>query len=124
MMNLRVDRILSIAPLVQQKFQRDASFDPYAYRDQSPVMYPGTPQVIRLRCHTAMVNTILDFFGTQAHFSRPINDRTEVTLNIAPSGVKLFALQYADNVEVLEPASLREDVIQSLENALRRYSKR
>ena len=85
---------------------------------------PGTPQVIRLRCHTAMVNTILDFFGTQALFSRPINDKTEVTLNIAPSGVKLFALQYADNVEVLEPASLREDVIQSLENALRRYSKR
>ena len=124
MMNLRVDRILSIAPLVQQKFQRDASFNPYAYRDQSPVMYPGTPQVVRLRCHTAMVNTILDFFGTQACFSAPIDDMTEVTLNIAPSGVKLFALQYADNIEVLEPASLREDVIQSLENAVRRYNKR
>ncbi len=87
-------------------------------------MYPGTPQVIRLRCHTAMVNTILDFFGTQAHFSRPINDRTEVTLNIAPSGVKALRPAICDNVEVLEPASLREDVIQSLENALRRYSKR
>ena len=121
MMNLRVDRILSVAVLSGQRFQRDAGFDPYAYRDKSPVMYPGAPQVVRLRCRTALVNTILDFFGTQAHFSAPVEGQTEVTLNIAPSGAKLFALQYADSVEVLDPPSLREDVMQSLEAALRRY---
>lgn len=48
---------------------------------------------------------------------------TEVTLKIVPSGVKLFALQYAERVEVLEPPSLREDVMRSLGSALRRYNK-
>lgn len=33
---------------------------------------------------------------------------TEITMSIAAEGVKLFALQYADNVELLEPQWLRE----------------
>lgn len=121
MMNLRVDRILHVAALNKEIFRREVGFDPYVYRDRSPVMYPGAPRFIRLRCRIELVNTILDFFGTQARFSAPVEGMTEVTLNIAPSGVKLFALQYADSVEVLDPPSLREKVRQSLETALRRY---
>lgn len=123
MMNLRVDRILRVAALSEESFRRDAGFDPYVYRDRSPVMYPGVPQVIRLRCRVELVNTILDFFGAQARFSAPVEGTTEITLNLAPSGVKLFALQYMDSVEVLDPPSLREEVKQSLEAALRRYNR-
>lgn len=64
MMNLRVDRILGTAVLSVETFQQDRAFDPYAYQDQSPVMHSGTPQMIRLRCNTSLINTILDFFGT------------------------------------------------------------
>lgn len=120
MMNLRVDRILSVAE-GNQTFERDPGFDPFAYRDKSPVMYPGIPQFVRMRCRLELLNTILDFFGPQAHFSAPQDGWTEVHMSIAPSGVKLFALQYANQVEVLEPLALRGEIRASLLEALARY---
>ena len=46
----------------------------------------------------------------------------QVTLNLAPSGVRRFALQYADSVEVLEPEELRRSVRETMEAALARYA--
>ena len=42
-------------------------------------------------------------------------------MSIAPSGLKLFALQYADWVEVLEPQSLRQEILDTLEQAAQAY---
>lgn len=121
MMNLRVDRILSVAEL-PTSFTRDGGFDPYIYRDKSPVMYPGIPHFTRLRCKVGMVNTVLDFFGPQARFTQPKDGWVEITMSIASAGIRLFAMQYADAVEVLEPQELREDIQERLNAALQRYS--
>jgi len=121
MMNLRVDRILK-AEQMEESFEMPADFDPVRYRDSSPVMYPGKHEFVRMRCHTAMVSVLLDFFGSLPQYTKPLEDgTTEVTMSIAPGGVKLFALQYADQVEVLEPESLREDILQTLERAQKKY---
>lgn len=122
MMNLRVDRIISVAE-IDESFERDSSFDPFVYRDRSPVMYSGRNQFVKMRCKLALMNTILDVFGAQAQFSTPTEDWTEVTLSsVAPEGVMLFAMEYADSVEVLEPVSLRENIRDSLEKALKQYT--
>jgi len=118
LMNLRADRIIDVK-LTEESFKKDPVFDPYEYRDRSPVMYPGDPQVIKFRCDEGFVNTVLDFFGPQAGYSTPADGFTDVTINLAPGGVKLFALQYINRVEILEPASLREDIKQELEKALK-----
>jgi len=121
MMNLRVDRILDVE-LLSEVFDLPQNFDPVEYRDRSPVMHPGNPCFIRMRCKTSMLNILLDFFGQHPQYTTPTPDGfTEVTMRSAPSGVKLFALQYADGVEVLEPESLRNDIIRTMENALERY---
>ena len=120
MMNLRVDRIIDVAVL-QDTFELPADFDPCAYRDRSPVMYPGDPTHIKLRCKTDMVNVLLDFFGPQARFDKPQGDYTCVRLNVAKSGVKLFAMQYAGRVEVLEPPELRNEIKNDLRAALDQY---
>ncbi len=121
MLNLRVDRIISVAE-IDESFERDGSFDPFVYRDRSPVMYSGRNQFVKMRCKLTLMNTLLDVFGSQTKFSTPIEDWTEVTLpSVAPEGVKLFAMEYADGVEVLEPYSLREDIRDSLEKALKQY---
>lgn len=119
-MNLRVDRILSAVPQ-EERFERMSTFSPAEYRDRSPVMYPGEERHVRLRCDLGMVNTLLDFFGAKPEFRQPKDDRVEVTMNVAPKGVKLFAMQYADRVEVLEPKELREEVRDSLRAALGSY---
>jgi len=122
MMNLRVDRILSVQPL-EESFQLPADFDPVLYRDRSPVMYPGENAFVRMRCKTSLLNTLVDFFGSVPQYATPKDGYTEVTMSIAPNGVKLFALQYADGVEVLEPQSLREDILHTLETAAERYGR-
>ncbi len=123
MMNLRVDRILSLVIIQGEEavFQKDLSFDPYQYRDKSPVMYPGESRHVHLRCREDMVNVLLDFFGPQAEFCAPKGGYTNVRLDIAPGGVKLFVMQYADRVEVLEPQDLRDEVRDLLKKALEAY---
>ncbi len=123
MMNLRVDRIIGIRVLSgdEAHFDRDMSFNPYQYRDKSPIMYPGKSERIRLRCSEDMVNVLLDVFGSQARFSEPKDGYTDVSLCIAPFGVKLFAMEYAGHVEVLEPKTLRDEVREALKAALEVY---
>lgn len=121
MMNLRVDRILEAVPL-NESFSPPADFDPVAYRDSSPVMYPGERTFVRMKCSTSLINTLVDFFGSLPQYATPGQDGwVEVTMSIAPSGLKLFALQYADRVEVLEPQSLRREILATLEQAARVY---
>ena len=123
MMNLRCDRILSVE-ILEETFVPDPEFDPGEYRDRCPVMYPGQPQFVHLRCKAEALNTVLDFFGDKPQYATPSEDGTvEVTMSIAPAGVKLFALQYAGMVEVLEPAELRDSIRETLEEALERYGK-
>ena len=122
MRNLRVDRILKILPTTLP-FEPDPNFDPYAYRDRSPVMYPGKPEITRLRCQTSLLSTLMDFFGTTiTSYTAPTPDGyTTVSLRASEAGTRLFALQYADRVEVLEPASLREEVKSTLQAAAKQY---
>lgn len=120
MMNLRVDRI-SGAKELTTTFTPDPTFDPIAYRDRSPVMYPGPAENVRFRCKLELLNTLVDFFGRQAQFSAPVNGETTVSMRVSLSGLRLFALQYADQVEVLEPQSLRDELYDTLSAAAAKY---
>lgn len=120
MMNLRVDRILS-AKLLEEPVEIPPDFDLVEYRDRSPVMYPGERTLVRLRCKEAMLSVILDFFGAVPQYKPLEEGEIEVSMSVAPGGVKLFAMQYAGSVEVLEPASLREELAQELAEAANRY---
>ena len=123
MRNLRVDRIMQVNPMTQ-KFEKDPSFDPYAYRDRSPVMYPGEPILIRMKCSLNRISTLMDFFGTaisEYSMSEKTPGETTVALKASEKGVRLFALQYADDVEVLDPPSLRDEIAKTLKDAANKY---
>ena len=123
MRNLRVDRIMQVLPTTAP-FEIDTNFDPYQYRDRSPVMYPGEPTLIRMKCSVNRISTLMDFFGTAIldySVSSKTLDETTVTLRASEKGVRLFALQYADDVEVLDPPSLRDEVAKTLQSAAEKY---
>ena len=108
MMNLRTDLSLHVE-LLPETFEPLKDFDPAQYQDRTPGMYPGKETYVCMRCHERILNTLVDFFGSVPQYTQPNSQGlTEITMSIAAEGVKLFALQYADNVELLEPQWLRE----------------
>lgn len=129
MRNFRLDRILSVQ-LLQETFERNKDFDPYEYRDQSPVMHSGKPVYVRIRCPISLLGTALDVFGSSIKDYSPRHslpgsegkkNYTEISLWSSEEGARLFAMEYADQVEVLEPKSLRNAVADSLRAALKKY---
>lgn len=122
MMNLRVDRILKVEPL-KEIFEVPGDFDPIRYRNSSPVMYPGNKEFVKMRCDASIVSVLMDFFGNLPQYSayNEKENTIEVTMSIATEGIKLFALQYADAVEVIEPVALRKEIIQTLQKATKKY---
>lgn len=123
--NLRADRIMNVE-LLDETFIPPKDFDPVSYRNSRPIMYAGEEKFVRLRCKTSLLNTLLDVFGDLPQYTKPKigpngAETTEVTMSIAPGGVKFFALQYAGSVEVLEPKALREEIAQELEAAAKKY---
>ena len=123
MMNLRTDRILQVE-ILPDTFTPPQNFDPAQYRDRCPVMYPGRETFVRMRCHERLLNTLVDFFGSAPQYTQPDQQGvTEVTMSIAAMGVKLFALQYADDVEVLEPQWLRDKISETLARGAEKYGR-
>jgi len=121
MRNLRVDRISDVKKL-GASFTPDPGFDPVSYRNRSPVMYPGPPEEVRFRCKLELLNTLVDFFGHDAQFSTPSNGETVVTMKVSLAGMKLFALQYVNQVEILTPQSLRDELHDILTAAAKKYT--
>ena len=50
-------------------------------------------------------------------------DMLKVTVNVSPSAMEYWAMQYANYVEVISPQSLREKIKKNLENAQKKYEK-
>ena len=127
--NFRMDRVVKINPLTDT-FELDKNFDPYKYRDSSPVMHSGTPVYIVMRCPISLLGAVLDTFGStildySSRYALPDSDGkaryTNVSFLASEEGARLFALEYADQVEILEPQSLRDAVANSLRAALKKY---
>ncbi|MDO4530970.1 MAG: WYL domain-containing protein [Bacillota bacterium] len=122
MMNLRVDRILKVE-ILEEGYEIPGDFDPIRYRNSCPVMYPGKKEFVRMRCSVSMLSVLMDFFGSLPQYSSydAEANTVEVTMMIAADGVKLFAMQYADAVEVLEPKALREEIRETWKKAVKKY---
>ena len=90
-----------------------------------PYMFADKPERIELLVNNQkyMINQLIEWFG------KDINLKTsdthpgylEVSLIASPKAMKLWALQYADHVVIKGPSELAEDVMLSLDYALRHY---
>lgn len=83
------------------------------YKYNHPVMYAGdTEPEIVLQIHKKLMNNAIDTFGFDFD-SKPLKGTDYVIITLhdtVPHGVKMWALEYGDNCEVLLPDSLRESI--------------
>ena len=85
----------------------------------SKVVYAhaGRPERIRLKCRKKALRYCLERFGFDIMII-PLNngDMFEASFTAPPEGILYWALQQLQDVEVLEPQSLREKIIDIIKN--------
>ncbi len=89
-----------------------------------PYMYFGKSEMIVLLAEVCVVDQIIDWFGTDLTISKSDReDHVQISLRGVPEAMVYWGVQYADNVEILSPLSLREKIKEKLERGMQRYSR-
>ena len=83
-------------------------------------MFPGKAERVTFKAKKHLMNDLVDWFGTDLFISDETEDEITVSVTVNLNAMRLWALQYALHVRVLEPESLRgqlkEDVHRAAEN--------
>ena len=91
------------------------------YIKSHPNLWSGDPTHITFQCKQYMMNDVADSFGTDLRIEVLCDDMMKVHVYASESSMLHWAIQFADAVEVLSPQSLREQIVETLRNALERY---
>ena len=91
------------------------------YVKAHPNLWSGETSHITFRCKQNMMNDIADSFGTDLHIEQQPDDMILVHVHAGEDDVRMWTVQFADAVEVLTPQSLREQIAETLRNALKKY---
>ena len=76
--------------------------------------YVGAPERIVMYCDRTILDDVIDRFGTEVQIRERDENTFTAGFTAPPRGVKFWALQYLPYVEVVEPAWLRQKIIESL----------
>ena len=76
--------------------------------------YVGAPERIIMYCDRAILDDVIDRFGTEVQIRERDENTFTAGFTAPPRGVKFWALQYLPYVEVVEPKWLRDEIIESL----------
>ena len=123
--NFRVDRMERTEVLERPAVKPKERFDPEAYQNASFSMFSGTPQTVKLRLRSTLVGAVIDRFGRkivmlpdgEEHFIIHVPVKAEQPL---PFFGWLF--QFGEDAELLEPAALREQYREMLQNVSRMHT--
>ncbi|MCM1306527.1 MAG: WYL domain-containing protein [Bacteroides sp.] len=86
-----------------------------------PYMFSDAPVSVTLKCKNFMMDELVDWFGHGFTAKNAGDGYFTAKLKASPRAMLYWVLQYNDKVEVLSPASLRDEVIATLKSALSLY---
>jgi hypothetical protein len=110
----RIDLMRDVALTDYALDGREPGFDARRFVKDAVYAFAGEPEEITLRCDRGILGHVIDKFGTDIRVRETDGDKLEIRLSVAPDGVKFWALQFLPYVEVLKPARLREEIIESV----------
>lgn len=91
------------------------------YVKEHPNLWSGDAVHITFQCKQYMMNDVVDSFGTDLRIEKQPDNMIKVHVQASESAMLHWAIQFADAVEVLSPLSLREQIAETLRNALKKY---
>ena len=76
--------------------------------------FSGKPEAITMRCDNIILDDVIDRFGTNIFIRKTSDTEFEFTVHAPPRGIKFWALQYLQYVEVLSPIWLKDQITSSI----------
>ena len=126
--NYRLDRIRDIRivdepgkPFSELKWSGNRKLDLAEYMKEHVYMYSSENVHVKFRIVKPMITDVVDMFGKEVIFSD--EDETHVTVAVKTNerAMEQFAKNFAPDVEVLQPESMREKLREELERAVEIY---
>ena len=125
--NYRIDRIMDIR--IEEEFERlplsdteGQSLHKEHFAEQL-YMYSGDAVEVRFLAEADILGDILDWFGKDVHMKAGERVNTvEVTVNVNPTAMTHWALQYGKYITVLSPDSLRDEIADTAAKISKRYA--
>ena len=85
-------------------------------------MFSGPTFSVKMETVPEMFSDITDWFGTDVKILEETDDKMIVRVSCNEKAMRYWALQYGPSVEILEPESLRSQLIADMQDMMRRYS--
>lgn len=126
--NYRLDRIsdieildTNIKPITDLPGMK-SGFDLSKHMSEHIYMFADKTVRTKFIATKGIVNDIMDFFGKDVKFSDETEDTVTVTANVVELDMMLWAMQFATEVTVLEPANLAAKCKDNILKAAERYN--
>ncbi len=92
------------------------------YIESSVGMFGGKLETIQAIVNNNLLDCVIDTFGRDIDISRNNSETFLLKTRINLEGFKNWTLRHIENVQVLSPKKLKDDIIQTLEKSLKKYN--
>lgn len=119
--HFRVDRIMNIKIEDGKYVSEPSKNDPYQYAKTKMYMYAGDDIPVTIRFKTSILDDIVDNFGKKITVVKDGNDYYKTTIKSSRQGMIYFALQFLENIQVVSPKDLKDEIKNILAKGLKDY---
>lgn len=120
--NFRIDRITGIEILnepvkpASSLPQCPEGINPAQLSCEQPYMFTGEREYVVMTLDKGYINDIIDWFGDNFYVSVLDDNKVKVELKANISAMRYWALQYGTNIEIIQPHSLRDLIIEDIKH--------
>ncbi|MGI6040457.1 MAG: WYL domain-containing protein [Clostridiales bacterium] len=112
----RIDRMSDIEITDLPLDPQDEKFDPKRAVSRAVYAYSGEPEEILMHCDVRILDHVIDKYGTDIKIREIDEDKLEIKMKVSPAGVKYWALQFLQHVEVVAPKWLRQEICECIKS--------
>lgn len=124
--NYRVDKLdnIQLSDIPREGKSQFRSFNANTYVSRRMGMFSGKEQAITVRIPEFLVGAFIDQFGKRITISEEVDGMLLVTFIAVPSVILLGWLLGLKSVEVVEPESVKEDIINLIQQNMSFYKEK
>lgn len=119
----RIDLIRNIELGEEEVLPLEKSQDPYEYAKHRIFMYSDDLVPFQAICHVRLMGYMIEEFGKDVHTEKIDQEHFRLVASAPKRSIIWLAQQYMDGLEIVEPATLREEVRKKLAEGLAKYQK-